>query len=168
MSKAFPISEETIPTTPIIAMIAALVEAGLTDVEEAADALLESDYALGRKHGVFTAVRLARRMRLEAERLPALHENAIPEEVQTYLVEQRTDELVQLARLGPMQEICFRLCASGLSVRQTASVLGIGRRRVELHLRSARRRVKAVYHEGPYAGWYEVYLSEVRRGRGSR
>jgi len=165
MNTAIPTIARARRTAQVIPALMALVESGMMTVEEAADAALESENALGWRRGAFTTVQLARRMRLETGRLPILCKDDIPKEVMDEVVGQRVDELVTLARLRPMQEICFRLCVEGLSIRQSARILGIGRRRVEMHLRAARHRVQAVYDEGPYAGWYEVYLSEVRRGR---
>lgn len=165
MTTAFPSIAQTRRTARIIPALEGLVESGIISAEEAADAVLESANALGRARGAFTTHQLARRARLDVERLPILREDDIPCEVVDEIVEQRVDELVALAGLSPMQEICFRLCVDGLSTRQSAIRLGIGRRRVQMHLRAARHRVQAVYDEGPYAGWYEVYLSEVRRGR---
>jgi DNA-directed RNA polymerase specialized sigma24 family protein len=143
------------------------LEAGKLTLDEAADALLAATGQLGRTHGTYTEKQLARRNRLDRQRLPRMQHDDVPDEVSQYLVDQRLDGLVAVAGLKPIEEICFRLRFSNMTPREITQILGIGRRRTELHLKQARRKMIQVYKEGPYAGWFEVYLSEVRRGRHS-
>lgn len=145
--------------------IESLIEMGLIDLETAADACLEATGALSRDHGILTSRQLERKIRNEPKYCPSSDLTAIPKEVDSYLLSSSTDELVELANLRPMEEICLRLRIAGLNMKESASLLGIGRRRVAMHLRIARRKAINVFFDGPYAGWYEVYLSEIRRGR---
>lgn len=133
------------------------------DLEQAADDLLEAAGLLGRETGAYTHKQLMRKMRLEEHRVPKLDEFALPAEVADYLVESLMDELVDAARLSAMQEICYRLHASGLSVRRISATLRIKRQVIAAHLGIARRKVQRAVRQGRYAGWYEVYLSEVNR-----
>ncbi|MCX6346177.1 MAG: hypothetical protein NT018_14085 [Armatimonadetes bacterium] len=150
-----------------VAEVKRRLETGKLTLEQAADALLAATDHLGRTHGTYTEVQLARRSRLEKKHSPFMQHDDIPEEVNQHLLSQRLDGLIDVAGLKPIEEICFRLHFSNMTPREIAQMLGIGRRRTELHLRLARRKLRQVYREGPYAGWFEVYLSEVRRGRHS-
>ena len=133
------------------------------DLEQAADALLEAAGLLGRESGAYTHKQLMRKIRLEERRLPKLEEFELPAEAADYLVESVIGELVDVARLTALQEICYRLHASGLSVRRISATLRIKRQVIAAHLGAARRKVRAAARQGRYAGWYEVYLSEVNR-----
>jgi len=82
-----------------------------------------------------------------------------------YLVLRQIDLLIDVSRLTLRQEIIYRLYTGGLKRREIAIALGVGIERVALCLRAARYKLRAAYREGRYAGWYEVYLSEVRRRR---
>lgn len=134
-----------------------------SDPEAAADALLRSAGVLGRANRVYTAAVLQRRIRLEDKRLPLLPPCGLPPEVMDRLIDQRIDELVDVSRLTIRQEIVFRLRACGLSIKLISATLKIRPRRAAAALRAAQRKVRRAYHEGRYAGWYEVYLSEVNR-----
>ena len=136
---------------------------GEMDMEEAADALLESAGAIGREHGIYTDRQLFRKMRDEHERIPAIDEHAVSPDVENYLFDMQLEELIDLANLTPLQEICLRLRAGGLSLTKIAKFLGINGNTMAAHLRIAQRRVRSASREGKYAGWYEVYLSEIRR-----
>ena len=133
------------------------------DLEKAADAILESAGALGRKSGIYTEVQLGRRVRDERAQLPVMNEAGLPSHVTDYLVEQQIDELIEVSRLSMRQEIIYRLHLCGLSIPETAATLNMKMQTVAAQLRAARRKLQATYAEGRYAGWYEVYLSEVNR-----
>lgn len=159
---------DTVESMEMSSMVSSIVECvriGMVEEGEAVDAILEAAHLLGRNNGVYTDAQLARRERNDRRRAPLAEPAGVSEEVNEYLIKRRTDELVELANLKPMEEICLRLCICGLTARETASALGLGRHRVEVNLRVARRKVRRVFKGGPYAGWYEVYLSEIRRGR---
>lgn len=145
--------------------ISDLLEMGLIDIETAADAYLEAAAALSKDQGILTSRQLERRIRNEHKYCPSMDLTGVPAEVESYLLSRSTDELIELANLRPMEEICLRLHISGLNIKELSSMLGIGRRRVAMHLRIARRKAVQIFNDGPYAGWYEVYLSEIRRGR---
>lgn len=143
------------------------VESETVDMEAAADALLASAGALGKEHGIYTDRQLSRKMRDENARIPALDESAVSQEVSEYVLESKLEDLIDLANLSPLQEICLRLHVAGLSLREIAKSIDVNVQSMAAHLRVARRKIRPVCKEGKYAGWYEVYLSEIRR-TGSR
>lgn len=134
-----------------------------TDPERIADALLEAVGVLSEGSGIYTTAQLDRKIRNERKRLPEVEEYGLPQEVIAELVERRIDELIDLSRLTVSQEVVFRLHLCGLSVRCIAATLKISQNKAAYHLRKAKRKIRAAYSEGRYAGWYEVYLSEVNR-----
>ncbi len=131
--------------------------------EKVADALLEAVGAFSEENGIYTDAQLTRKMRLERNRLPEIEECGLPEEVTAELVERRIDELISLSGMCVSQEAVFRLHLCGLSLKQIANSLKISPHKVEFRLRIAKRRIRSAYKECKYAGWYEVYLSEVHR-----
>ncbi len=133
------------------------------DLEGIADRMLESVGALGAESGIYTRRQLRRKKRLEWARVPKADPTGIPEATIGYIVQRQVDELVDVSRLTPRQEVVYRLYAHGLDCRCIGATLRIGRQRAARCLRAAKRRVRAAIREGRYAGWYEVYLSEVNR-----
>ena len=133
------------------------------DLEDAADAILESAGALGRESGIYTQAQLTRKIRNELEQLPTVDQSGLPAHVIDCLVERQIDELIEVSRLTTRQEIIYRLHLCGLSIWDTAATLRLTAQAVAAQLRLARRKLQATYAEGRYAGWYEVYLSEVNR-----
>lgn len=157
-------SDEKEPTQNLnFNMLFLAAECGLIDLEDASDILLSSSSALGYKRGAYSQRQLDRKIRNEQRRLPRIDEFGIPSEVSEYLLNRQIDELVDVGNLTALQEIIFRLCASGLTCTEIAKKFGLSRRRTYIALKIARRKVRVAYEEGKYAGWYEVYLSEVRR-----
>jgi DNA-directed RNA polymerase specialized sigma24 family protein len=73
------------------------------------------------------------------------------------------DDLIDVSGLTAFQEIVFRLRFAGMKIKDIARDLDLAPSRTALALKNARRKVRAAYEEGRYAGWYEVYLSEVNR-----
>ena len=133
------------------------------DAETAADELLESSGALGARSGIYTQAQLERRIRRDRRRAPRCDELSAPPEVRRYLFERTLEDLIDVSRLSLLEEIAFRLRVTGLDCRNMAATLGIDPSTMAHHLRLARRKVRASYAQGRYAGWYEVYLSEVNR-----
>lgn len=138
-------------------------EINLSDPEAAADALLARAGALGREAGIYTEVQLSRKIRLERGRLPDLAEPGIAPEMVEHLVREQENELVEVSRLTLRQEMVYRLARAGLGIRCISATLGIGKQRAAARLRAAKRKIRAAVREGRYAGWYEVYVSEVNR-----
>ena len=138
---------------------------GHDELEGAADAILEAAGALSGRNGIYTKSRLERKIRNDHRRAPRVSECEVPQDVIQYLLERQIDDLVEASGLTALQEIVFRLYAGGLTCRDMEATLGIKHRAIATRLRAARRKVRAAYNQGRYAGWYEVYLSEVRRGR---
>ncbi len=138
-------------------------ECGLIDLEDASDILLSSSSALGYKSGAYSQRQLDRKIRNEQRRLPKIEESGLPSEVSDYLFTQQIDDLVDVSNLTALQETVFRLSAAGLTCKEIAKNFGLSRKRTYVTLKIARRKVQAAYEEGKYAGWYEVYLSEVNR-----
>lgn len=133
------------------------------ELEAEADRLLRSAGALGRREGIYTAVQLNRKIRQELRRIPEMDGCSTSSDVLDYLAQSRLDDLVSVSGLTAMQEIVFRLRASGLDCRDISATLGIKHEALAGHLRQARWKVRASCKQGRYAGWYEVYLSEVNR-----
>ena len=138
---------------------------GRKELEEAADALLRTAGALSRRNGIYTKSQLERKTRNDHRRAPRVSACELPQDVVDYLFERQIDDLLEASGLTALQEIVFRLCAGGLTCSDIAATLGIKHRAIAIRLRAARRKVRWAYNQGRYAGWYEVYLSEVRRGR---
>ena len=133
------------------------------ELEEAADALLERAGVFRRGGGIYTNARLDRKIRNEHRHMRRLSECGVCEETISYLVERQVDDLVDASSLSASEEAIFRQYVSGLSCRDMAATLGIKHQAIAFRLRRAKRKVRASYREGRYAGWYEVYLSEVNR-----
>lgn len=162
MNAAVPRDHEKHRTNVDLSYLYAAAREGLIELEDAADAILAAEGALGREGGIYTEAQLARKSRREM-RLPTIRDEGIPRDVIDYLVERQIDDLIEVSGLTAMQEIVFRLHAGGVSVVTMAASLGLQREALVTHLRAARAKVRTATREGKYAGWYEVYLSEVRR-----
>lgn len=134
-----------------------------TDLELAADELLARHAALSGDSGIYSQVQLDRKMRNENKRLPRMAEAGISADAFDVLLENRVEELVDAAGLTAVQEVIYRLHVAGFSPRRIAAIAGIGQGLLERRLRTVKRKVRAAYVDGIYAGWYEVYLSEVNR-----
>jgi DNA-directed RNA polymerase specialized sigma24 family protein len=132
-------------------------------LDQSADGALEAAGTLYWRHGIYTEARLARKIRREDRRRPSTHIGPQPDQTASFAVERRLDDLVNVARLTAIEEICFRLCYAGRGPRSISSGLGLPCRTVRRRLKSARKKLVRAYSEGPYAGWHEVYLSEVHR-----
>lgn len=132
-------------------------------LEAAADDLLLAAGCLGRRCGAYTQAQLERKMRRDHRNAERGLEQGLCQDVVEYLAERQLDELVDVSGLTAMQEICLRLRISGLSCRRIAATLKAKHQVIAVHLATAEARVRAAYKEGRYAGWYQVYLSEVNR-----
>lgn len=139
------------------------VQGDAADLERQADELLGRYLIPGVDSGVYTQIQLDRKARDERKRLSAAPDCGATDEMIDYLVERQIEDLIDVANLSAIQEIAYRLYVSGLNSRQISVALGIKGRTIEERLRVVKRKVKAAYKEGRYAGWYEVYLSEVNR-----
>ncbi len=135
----------------------------LVDLESEADRLLQAGGAIGRETGIYTSAGLKRKIRNEHRRAPLVSECGLPAEVVDRLVDQRIEELIDVSGLSIRQEIVFRLRVCGLGIKRIAATLNIKPQRAAALLRAAQRKVRRAYRAGAYAGWYEVYLSEVNR-----
>lgn len=133
------------------------------DLERQADELLARYVTYGANTGIYTQAQLDRKTRDEQKRLTVAREVGVADEVVDYLLERQIEELIDVANLTAMQEIVYRLHVGGLGPRQMSVALGVRRRTIEERLRTVKRKIRAAYNEGRYAGWYEVYLSEVNR-----
>lgn len=132
-------------------------------LEAAADELLADHSALGARSGIYSQAQLDRKMRDERTRLPYITEIGVCVETVDTLLERRIEELVDAASLTALQEITYRLYVAGFGCRRIASIMGVRHSLLERRLREVKRKIRAAYEEGRYAGWYEVYLSEVNR-----
>ena len=143
------------------------VNEGILSMEDAADAMLAAHGALGRKNGIYTQRQLDRKIRNESARLETMKEGGVDDNTADYLAASQIDDLVEVSNLTAFQEICYRMYLAGFNQTDIAVLLGIRRQTISKRLAAARSKVMKAYCEGRYAGWYEVYLSEVRR-RGKR
>lgn len=134
-----------------------------TDMEREADALLGLSLILGSDSGIYSQTQLDRKARDEQKRMPLLEECGASDEMVDHLVENQVRDLIDAANLTALQEIVYRLYVAGFTGKRIAAALGIRRRTTEQRLRTVKRKVRAAYEQGRYAGWYEVYLSEVNR-----
>ena len=133
------------------------------DLERQADELLGRSLIAGSDSGVYSQVALDRKMRDERKRMPVLAESGASNEMLECLIERQVEDLIDAAGLTAMEEIVYRLYVSGLGRKRMSIALGIKRKTIDGRLESVKRKVRAAYEEGIYAGWYEVYLSEVNR-----
>ena len=133
------------------------------DLEEAADKILASAGAIGKENGIYTNRQLSRKIRNEYSRLPEIDEGSVSSDFLEYISEKQLEEVIDVAALSAMQEICFRLHIAGLSLKEIAKSLDVHTATMASSLRLAKRKVKHACEQGKYAGWYEVYLSEIRR-----
>jgi len=133
------------------------------ELERRADELLGRCVELGAASGIYSRTALERKMRDERKRIPVVDEGGVSERMLEYLIERQLDELIDAAGLTVIEEIVYRLRVAGFSRNRMATALGIGRTTIDRRLRSVKRKVKTAYEQGKYAGWYEVYLSEVNR-----
>lgn len=133
------------------------------NLELLADQLLASSGALRRGTGMYTACQLRRRIRYENTRLPGCRSSGLPSEVIDYLFYRQIEELIEASSLSVREELVFRLYLCGFSIRETAEIIKRSRAVVRRLMVQARHKLQAAYAQGRYAGWYEVYLSEVNR-----
>lgn len=133
------------------------------DLERAADALLNQVSPPGMGSGFYSEKQLRRKIQRDDSRLPRLAESRVSQQTADLLVDRRMSELIDAANLTAIQEILYRLHVAGFGARRMAWALGIRRQVLNQRLRAVKRRIRAAYLEGKYAGWYEVYLSEVNR-----
>lgn len=136
---------------------------GLLDLEQAADAILAAEEAFGNETGIYTQAQFERRMRIERRHLPMLDDETVGNDTVEYLLRRQVDDLVEVSRLTALQEICYRLYIDGLTCRDISSTLRLKHHTITHHLRNARKKIRTAVRDGKYAGWYEVYLSEVNR-----
>ncbi len=135
------------------------------NLDEQADEMLSPFMTRGSGSGIYSQAALDRKMRNEQKRLPMLVERGISNDMLDCLADRQVEDIIDAAGLTAVEEIIYRLYVSGFSGKRIASALKIKRRTIYSRLRTVRRKVRAAYNEGIYAGWYEVYLSEVNRGR---
>lgn len=133
------------------------------EIESLADQLLETCVKFGAQSGIYTNTRLNRKIRDERKRLESLHEDDLYEPTIELAFDRQIDELIDAADLNEIEKIIWRLWIAGFTGKRISEMLGIKRRVVKQRLRIAKRHIRAAYLQGPYAGWYEVYLSEVNR-----
>ncbi len=128
-----------------------------------ADAHLSRKRLLGRKVACLSQHQLRRLMCNDRRRAPALGPPGIPREADDLAFELHLRYLIEVAGLSSRQEACVRLTLEGLGCHTIARMTGRLPSAVLNSLRSACLRLRQAYKQGPYAGWYEVYVSEVTR-----
>lgn len=143
--------------------VAAIPPEVTSDRESRSDQLLGRLLMSGADSGLYSQAALDRKMRDERKRMPVLEEIGVSDEMVEYLIERQVADLIDAAGLTAIEEIIYRFHVAGMDRRRIATALGIRRGTIDRRLRSVMRKVRAAYDEGIYAGWYEVYLSEVNR-----
>ena len=129
------------------------------ELEETANQLLaELSDGEGR---VYTERQLARKMQLEAERMPEVEETASPSIVVDHILREHTKLLISSAKLNKLQAAVLTIALSGLRVVDIAIEYDIPYWLVDSTLRQAQIKLKNKH--SPYDGLYEVYWSEVHR-----
>ena len=139
-----------------------------TDLEELSNMLLSNAGALSRyrESYIYTEQQLARKIRDEYKRLESKNTNeecGLESDIQDIIIECAITELSELAHLSALQQIIFGLYVKGLSCSDISILLRKKRKTTWENIQAARYRIKKILREGKYAGWYEVYLSEVNR-----
>ncbi len=130
---------------------------------QTANRLLELVAPLGWRRGLYTELQLLRKMRRERTKSWRGPAQETTDETTAYVVEKWVDELVDAAGLTAVEDICFRLHLAGWRHEHAAALMGRSYQTVVRRLKSARRKLRRAYCQGPHAGWQEVYLSEVHR-----
>lgn len=130
--------------------------------ERAVDEMLARHLLLGRG-GLYSEKQFRRKIRDEEKRLSQSGKASLGTDWVDALVESAINELIDAAGLSAIQEIIYRLSLAGFRCGRMAKMLGIEPELLISRLRSARRKIRAAYRDGKYAGWQEVYLSEVNR-----
>ncbi|NLN75846.1 MAG: hypothetical protein GX139_06010 [Armatimonadetes bacterium] len=133
------------------------------EMELLSDELLAGCVRLGKASGIYTQAQLDRKVRNERKRIERVTEDCASAPMIESVIDSQLNDLIDAAGLNAIEEIVCRLYVAGFTGRRIAQVLGIRRRVVKQRLRIVKRRIRAAYLQGPYAGWYEVYLSEVNR-----
>ncbi len=134
------------------------------DLEAKTDELLAAIGALGSASGIYTERVLSRKIAKDRDLCSSTSQpSALTQEIHYYLFHRQITELLQIARLSVWEEIVFELYLDGLPQKQIARILKKSRSMVRRLLTKAKRKLQAAYAQGRYAGWYEVYLSEVNR-----
>ena len=127
-------------------------------LEEEADRLL-IDYRDNLR--TYSERALARKIRLENERLPEVEETRTSNVVTDYLLHRQIELLIGCARLSKLQASVLSLALSGWHPAEISSRFGISYQIVKRALRIAQSRIAG--NSSPYDGLYEVYWQEVNR-----
>lgn len=130
--------------------------------ERAADDLLKSAGSVRSNGRIWTQIQLNRKMRLENSRIPDLEVTDYCDDDDIVFMSMYF-RLANMAKLNPMWTEIFRMHIIGCTAVEIAHILNIGRLRVCRIIRRCTIRLKKAYMADPYAGWYNVYLEEMRR-----
>lgn len=129
-----------------------------TTIEEVADELLLQD---GSDVRVYTERQLARKMRLEKDRLQDVEETAIPVEAADYLVRRQVELMTESGGLTKLQSAVLAHVIDGWQLIDIARHYGMGLDRLKRQYRIALERIER--GGSPWDGLYEVYWREVHR-----
>lgn len=118
---------------------------------------------------LYTETQLTRRINRDWKLAPKLREAQPSRELLSILHDTYLNGLLDAAELTPRQEMCFKMYAAGFTYTEIAETFQVFRREVAQHIRTAKQKLRGAYKRDLYAGWYEVYLSEINRPiRGKR
>lgn len=137
------------------------LEQAVTNLEKEADELLAGMGKENRK-GTYSEASLNRKIRRNEHIKPEIEKVGLPEEVCEYLRLAYLKDLLSVPGLTRIERFVLILRSTGWSMLDAARYIGVTRLRCYRAMESARRKI-ARHKENPFAGWYEVYLSEVNR-----
>lgn len=137
------------------------LEKAVEDFEERADNLI-AEIGEQREIRVYTEAGLLRKMRREQTRPVERRESMLPDDAYDYLLLAYIRDLIASPQLTSQERLALILSTTGWRQSDAAILIGVRRARYQRIMRSARKKVER-YASNPYAGWYEVYLSEVNR-----
>jgi hypothetical protein len=127
-----------------------------------ADNLLRSAGAICYYGGTWTQAQLNRKIREQDSYLPDIEvKNCC--DADDMVFSSMYTRLAKAANLNPLYTEVFRMHINGFSGNEISRALKIGRLRTFRIISRCKYKLQKVYQSDPYAGWYNVYLSEINR-----
>jgi len=130
--------------------------------ERIADNLLRTTGEIHSYGGIWTQAQLNRKIREQNNYLQDL-EIGNCHDADDVVFNSMYARLAKKADLNPLYTEVFRMHINGFTAVEISRTLQIGRLRTSRIIAKCAARLKQVYQSDPYAGWYNVYLSEINR-----